>query len=107
MQVKEIMSRKIVSCQENEFVSQALSKMQEEKIHQLIVLNKKEVKGMVSLFDIVKREFDTSATKVSAVMNSTPTIKSVATIEEAANLIINSNSRVLPVVDRELVGILS
>ena len=107
MQVKEIMSKRIISCQEDELVSKALGKMQEEKIHQLIVLGKKDIKGVVSLYDIVKREFDPSTTKVSAVMNSTPTIKSLATLEEAADLIINSNSRMLPVVDRELIGIVS
>ncbi|MFH0837547.1 MAG: CBS domain-containing protein [Candidatus Aenigmatarchaeota archaeon] len=107
MQIKDIMSKKIVSCEESDLLSQALSQMRQHGVHQLIVKKGSELKGMLLLNDIVKREFDLSVTKVSNVMKPIPRITSDTSIEDAADLIINANVRALPVVDGGLVGIVS
>jgi len=107
MQVKDIMSKKIISCDENEPISKALSEMRKNRIHQLFVVKGNEIKGVVTLNDIVRREFDVSTTKISNILKSTPTIKSTASIEDAAELLIESNMRALPVIDRGFIGVIS
>lgn len=107
MLVKDIMTKSLVTCEPDETISQALAKMKTKKIHQLPVLKGKELEGILVLNNIIKREFDPSTTKVSSLMISCPTTRSSATIEEVAELIIDSNLRAIPVVDKELVGIIS
>jgi len=107
MQVKEMMTKKVITCEENEPVSQALGKMRENNIHQLLVMKGKELKGLIFLNDIVKKEADLSSIKVSNLTKSIPSIASNKTLEEAIEIILKSNSRALPVIDKDIVGIIS
>ncbi|MBI4895585.1 MAG: CBS domain-containing protein [Candidatus Aenigmarchaeota archaeon] len=107
MQVKDMMTKKVIVCDENEPVSQALGKMRENNIHQLLVMKGKELKGLVFLNDIVRKEADLSSIKVASLTKSIPSIASNKTLEEATEIILKSNSRALPVVDKDIVGIIS
>ena len=107
MQISQIMTKNIISCDQNELVSQALSKMRQNKVHQILVMDGKELKGMLLLNDIIKRESDMSVTKVSNMMKPVPRTCSDISIEDAADLIVNANVRALPVVDSELIGVVS
>jgi CBS domain-containing protein/ribosome-associated translation inhibitor RaiA len=107
MLVKDVMSKNLITTTPEETVSQAISKMRLHKIHQLPVLSGKELVGILTINKIISREVDPASTKVSALMTSTPSIKPDFTVEEAAELLINSNMRALPVVDRVLIGIVS
>ncbi len=107
MKVKEIMTKNVVVCSVDDPVSSALAKMKNYKIHQLPVLNKSQVAGMITLESIVKKEIDPASTKVSTLMNYCPVISPEAGTEDAIELILGSNTRALPVFDTELRGILS
>jgi CBS domain-containing protein len=109
MLVKDIMTKKIIYTTADELLSQVLSKMQRNNVHQLPVLDGNKLKAMITLNDIIKREYDPTSTKVSAVMTSAPKIEMLSTAEQAAELVLNSNVRALPVIDREdaVIGIVS
>lgn len=107
MKVKEIMTKKLITCDENEPVSQALGKMRENKIHQLFVMSGKELKGLIFLNDIIRKEADLSSIKVANLVKSTPSVSSDKSIEDVAAVILSSNMRALPVIDKEIVGIIS
>ncbi len=107
MLVKEIMTKNLLTTSPDETISHVLAKMRQHRVHQILVLDEGKLAGMVTANKIITREFDPTTTKVRAVMAPTPTIKPDFTMEEAAELMINSDVRALPVVDRELIGIVS
>ena len=107
MLVKDVMTKNVITTTPDESVSQAISKMLKYKIHQLPVLSGKSLSGILTVNKIISKEVDPSATKVSAVMSSTPTIKPDFTLEEAAEILVSSDLRAIPVVDRDLIGIIS
>lgn len=107
MLVKDIMTKNVITVAPDETISQAIAKMRSHKIHQLPVVSGKELVGVLTINKIITREVDPAMTKVSALMVSATTIKPDFSVEEATELLINSNLRALPVVDRGLVGIVS
>ena len=107
MLVKDFMNKNVIYCEPNESISQALSKMKKYKIHQLPVLENKELKGILILNKIITREIDPTMTKVSTLMIPSPKIKPDASVEEAIELILGANLRAVPVFDYELKGMIS
>ncbi|MBI2971214.1 MAG: CBS domain-containing protein [Candidatus Aenigmarchaeota archaeon] len=107
MQASDIMTKNVATCSRDDTLSKVLSIMRTRKIHQLPVIEKKQIAGMITLDAIIKRETDPSTTKVDALMASCPSVKPETSIEDAAELILNSNVRALPVYDGELQGIVS
>ncbi len=107
MKVKEIMTENVVTCSPDDMISSVLAKMKANKIHQLPVLNKKQIAGIIILDNIVKKEIDPTSTKVSTLMSFCPVVSPEANTEDAIELILGSNIRALPVYDTELRGILS
>lgn len=108
MQVKEIMSKNVISARPDEHVSQALSKMERHRIHQLLVMSDERLLGMIELKKIVTRNIDISSAKVENFATNVPNIDANASVESAAQLLISSAARALPVTDAgNLVGIVS
>jgi CBS domain-containing protein len=107
MLVKEIMTKNVITTSPDETIGQALAKMRKHRIHQLPVMKGDSLAGMLIINKVIIHEFDPSTTKVSAVMTSTPTIKQDFSVEEAAEFMINANTRAIPVVERGLIGIVS
>lgn len=106
MKVSDIMTRPVVACSREESVSKVLSLMRTRKIHQLVVMEKKQLLGMITLDRIIKRDAGQAA-KVEGLMVPCPAVSPNAEIEEVAELMLGSNMRALPVQDRGLVGIVS
>ena len=108
MQVKDLMTKNVITCPENELLSQALSKMRKNNFHQLVVVDGKKVKGVVLVNDIVKKHFDADSTKVSSLMRPSPTLEKTASAEEASELIVTSDLKGIPITENgELTGIVS
>ncbi len=107
MKVKDIMTKNILVCKPDDTLSHIISEMKARKIHQVPVVENGTLKGTLLLNNIIKSDADPTQTKVKAVMIPTPKIGSDATIEEAAELILGSNMRAVPVFDRALAGIVS
>ncbi len=107
MKTSEIMTKNVVTCTKDEAISKVLSTMRSKRIHQLPVMEKKTIAGMITLDKIVKREIDPSTVRAESLMVPCPVLKPETDIEDAAELILGSNLRALPVHDSELRGILS
>jgi len=102
--VKELMSKNIISISPDELISTALNEMKKNRVHQLVV----DEKNMIVLKDIITKNIDPTSTKVKNIMRSVPSIDSNKEVEEAAQAIINSGLRSLPVKEKgKIVGIIS
>ncbi|MEM7813511.1 MAG: CBS domain-containing protein [Candidatus Aenigmatarchaeota archaeon] len=115
MHVHEIMTKDVISASLDTPIAAILSLMKKHRIHQIPVLSAPdkrhkagEIAGIVVLNDIVRREFDVTKATAKAVLQSTARLLPDDTLDRAAELIIGSNQRAIPVWDgSEMVGILS
>jgi len=103
MLVEEIANDRVISIGPEEYVTQALSRMQKYRIHQLLV----DDNHMLILKNVIRKGFDNN-TKVKNLMTSIPVIDSNEKVENAAKLLIDSGLRALPVTKNgKTIGILS
>jgi len=104
MKVKELMTKKILSISPEETISAALSEMQKNKVHQLLVGEK----NIIVLKDIITKNINPNATKVKSLMRNAPSIDSDEDVEKAAEILLNSGFKALPVKEKDkIVGIIS
>ncbi len=108
MLVKDVMSKNMVSIGPDEHISQAFAKMEKNRIHQLLVMSNSNLYGMLELKKIVSRDIDISSAKVENFATNAPHIDSNASIESAAQLLLTSAVRAIPVTEAgSVVGVLS
>ena len=110
MNVESIMSKNIVSVSPDDTVSSMISLVEKHCLREVLVVDKKKLKGIVYSKEIAKKKLaDPSKTKAETIMNSHPTtLSSKDSVEDAAKLIFKTGLRALPVVDKEsVVGIVS
>lgn len=114
MHVHELMTKDVIAADPDTSISEILAQMQKFHIHQLPILAQPdkhhtagELAGVVVLNRIIMRELDTTKATAKAVITSTTKLAPDDTLDRAAELIIGSNQRAIPVWDGELVGILS
>ena len=107
MKVSEIMSRNIFSLQPDDTVGKALNIMEKNRVHQILVMKDNSLQGMLLLKDIIKKAGDTNE-KIKNLLMNIPTIDGSADAEEAAEILLNSGMRALPVKEKnKIVGIVS
>jgi CBS domain-containing protein len=108
MQVRDVMTKGIITAEPDEQISQALGKMRKARINQLLVMSGRELYGIVELRKIVTRDIDPSSAKISNFVSHVPTIDANASIESAVSLLLKSGMRAVPVVEAgAVVGIIS
>jgi len=114
LKVKDVMSEKVVTIEEDTTVSEAAKIMSENKIGCLIISKDKKVVGIVTERDLVRRvlaeKLDPEKTNVSQVMSKPViVIKDTVTIEDAVAVMAKNGVRRLPVINEEyvLVGIVT
>lgn len=107
MQVKDVMKKSVAVCSPEDSVSSVLGKMKAHKIHQLPVVENGQVLGMITLEKIVKKDIDPASTKVSSIVLNCPSVLPEASLEEAAESILGSNLRAIPVIEGGLKGMVS
>lgn len=108
MIVKDLMNSDVFTVSPRDTISSALVKMKEKKLHQLAVVDGNELQGMLVLKKIVTRDIDPSTTKVEALMVPSTTLAADADVKKAAEKLLISGSRALPVMEGgKLIGILS
>jgi len=108
MNVRELMTKNVISVGPDEHVSQALGKMERHKIHQLPVMSGENLYGIIELRKIVVQRIDASSAKVENFASNVPHIDANASVESAAQLLLTSAARALPVTDAgSVVGIIS
>lgn len=108
MKVVDIAIKKVVTANENDSIAKVLSKMEENRIHQLPVLSEDKVIGMVLLKHLLGRDYHPSKTLAKKFAIRIPFLSSQMDLDEAIVQITRTGLRALPVVeDDQLVGILS
>jgi CBS domain-containing protein len=110
MLVKDIMSKKVLSVSKEDNVQKFISLMQSKRIHEVPVLDNGTFSGMISYKDIINKTIvNPEKDKVKKIMNlHPPKITPDTDVEEAAQLLFNTGTRCLPVIEKKkVVGLLS
>ncbi len=113
VRVADLMSRQVVCVDTTATVFQSVSKLIEHEVGCVLVIKGKEVVGIVTKGDILRKAvlkgLDPSATPVEKVMSyDVATIEKYASIEEASRLMSERKVSKLPVLeDGKLVGIIT
>ncbi|MEM2759637.1 MAG: CBS domain-containing protein [Nitrososphaerales archaeon] len=108
MQVSEIMIANAVTVSPEDTAAKALSLMIENKIHQLPVVEKDSLLGMIYAKRFIGASFFPETTKVKNFVVRTPSVNSNVEIGEVNEIIIKSGLRALPVMSKnKFVGIIS
>ncbi len=108
MKVRDIMNKKVLSVARDDTLAKALNSMKSEKIHQLVVIERDSLVGMLELKNIVTKDMDPAAAKVEGFYRSSPTIDADDDAESAMFTLLGSGLRALPVASKgKIVGVLS
>lgn len=104
----DVMSRKLVTASPEDTLSDVLGKMKKHDIHEIPVVIKRKLVGMVSYNTLTKRRSLPLSTKVEHIMVAPPRIKESDTVPEVAEMMMSTGSRAIPVATkRKLLGIIS
>jgi CBS domain-containing protein len=100
--VGEIMTTKVITVTSDDFISTAIAKMSDNKMHHIPILDAKgEYLGMLDYNRLYKRESIPITTKVKTVMEKTPSIALDASIADAARLMLDCGLKALPVLEKK------
>lgn len=108
MKVKDVMSSTVISVGSEEPVSKALSMMSASRVHQLAVIDKKSLFGMIELKAVITKDINPAEAKVANFVKKVPSLSENDELMEALELLLRSGMRALPVIEKgQVVGILS
>ncbi len=107
--VGEIMTTKVIALTTEDFISSAIAKMSDNKMHHIPILDGKgDYVGMLDYNLLYKRESIPVTTKIKTIMERTPSITSNASIADAARVMVDSGLKALPVLDKKkIIGIVT
>src|SRR2546427_8511830 len=106
--VFDFMSRALVPGSRDETLGAVLGKMKSNDIHELPVIERKRLAGVVPTREVMGRRNPPRATKVPTVFKTPPQISPETPLPEAAEKMISAGFRAIPVVKgKALVGIIS
>lgn len=102
------MSTDLVTLAPDETLGDALGKMKKHEVHELPVLDRKKLIGVVTMRELMRRKNLPPTTKVSTVLENPPELTPDTVLPEAAEKLISTGFRAIPVAKgKTLVGILS
>src|SRR5947209_13669732 len=108
LRVSDFMSTELVTASSDETLGDVLGKMKSNDIHELPVLERKKLVGVVTMRELMRRRNLPPATKVSTVLENPPEITPETPLPEAAEKMISAGFRAIPVIKgKVLVGIIS
>jgi len=108
MKVNEAMTTETVVLNKDARVSEALSKMNELRIHQIPVVTGNEYLGVISYSEMLRRRSLQLMAKVENFIINTPTTTPSTDILDVVKMLRDSGVNALPVIDKKkLVGIIS
>lgn len=108
IKAKDIMSKNLVKASPEEALSDVLGKMTKYDIHEILVMERGKLLGLVSYDVLVKRRSLPLSTKVERIMVPPPKIVETESLPTIAEIMLSSGSRALPVTsDGKPVGIIS
>ena len=108
LRVSDFMSTNLVTASRDDTLGDVLGKMKSNDIHELPVLERKKLVGVVTMRELMRRRNLPPATKVSTVLENPPEITPETPLPEAAEKMISAGFRAIPVIKgKALVGIIS
>lgn len=108
LRVSDFMTTDLVTVAPDDTIGDALGKMKSHDIHELPVLERKKLVGVVTLRELMRRKSLPPETKVSTVLQMPPEITPETLLPDAAEKMISTGFRAIPVAKgKALVGILS
>ncbi len=108
LRVSDYMTSEIVWASPDDALGEVLGRMKKHDVHEIPVGTRGKLDGVVTMRELMKRHTLPPSTKVSTVVTQAPEITPDATLPEAAEMLITTGFRALPVVrKRKVVGIVS
>ncbi|MEM3341157.1 MAG: CBS domain-containing protein [Thermoplasmata archaeon] len=109
IKAKNIMTKDVVSAERHEKVSEILGRMKTHGIHEIPVIEKNKVLGLVSYSNILKKRQIPVSTAVENIMVRAPKVTEDHNIIDITRLMLDTDFKALPVIDNEdkIVGIVS
>ncbi len=108
LRVSDFMTPDVVTVSPTNDLGDVLGKMRKHDVHEIPVLKRKYVAGVVTMRDLMRRRSMPPSTKVSTVMAKAPVVEPDMDLPAVAELMISTGFRGLPVVrNRQLAGVLS
>jgi CBS domain-containing protein/ribosome-associated translation inhibitor RaiA len=108
MMASAIMSKHLVVAEKEEELSEVLGRMKKHKIHEIPVVSRKRLLGIVSYETLMKRKNIPLTTKVEKIMSLPPRITMEERLPEIAEALMVGGHRALPVTsDSKVMGIIS
>ena len=106
--VSAYMSTDLVTATPDDTLGDVLGKMKSNDVHELPVLERKKLAGVVTMRELMRRRNLPPTTKVSTVLEIPPEITPDTALPEAAEKMISAGFRAVPVVKgKSLIGIVS
>lgn len=108
LKAKDIMSSEPVVASPEDSLSEVLGRMKKHDVHEVPVVQKKKLVGIVSYNTLTKRRSLPMSTKVERIMVAPPRIRETDSVPEVAEMMMSTGSRAIPVTSkRKLLGIIS
>ena len=108
LKVRDFMSREVVTGTADEPISEILGRMQAHDIHQIPILEKNKLVGVVSMAAIARHNSAQPGSKAQHLVQKTPEVPPDMELAVAAETFLSSGARTLPITEKgKLVGILS
>ncbi|HYT16821.1 MAG TPA: CBS domain-containing protein, partial [Thermoplasmata archaeon] len=108
LRVSDFMSTELVTASSDETLGDVLGKMKSNDIHELPVLDRKRLVGVVTMRELMRRRNLPPNTKVSTILENPPEITPETPLPEAAEKMISAGFRAIPVMKgKGLLGIIS
>lgn len=105
---KDIMSSDPIVASPEDSLSEVLGRMKKHGVHEVPVVKKKKLVGIVSYNTLTKRRSLPMNTKVERIMVAPPRIRETSSVPEVAEMMMSTGSRGIPVTSkRKLLGIIS
>lgn len=108
LRVSDFMTRNLVTMTPDDTIGDVLGKMKSNDVHEIPVLERKKLVGVVTMRELMRRRNLPPSTKVSTVLQVPPEITPETSLPEAAETMITTGFRAIPVAKgKALVGIVS
>ncbi|OGS46522.1 MAG: hypothetical protein A3K66_05645 [Euryarchaeota archaeon RBG_16_67_27] len=106
--VSAFMTREVVTATPSETIGDVLGKMKKHDVHEVPILDKKRIEGVVTMRELMKRRNLPPSTKASTVMLGGPELAEDTPLPEAAETMLSSGFRTLPILKKKtLAGVIS
>jgi len=108
LKVRDFMSRDVVTGSADDLLSEVLGRMRAKDVHEIPIVEKKKLLGVVSMAAIARHKGIQPTAKASHLMQKAPEVSPDLDLAAAAEFFLSSGHRSLPVGEKaKLVGILS